>query len=169
MDTFLTIASKRDTRSYAQQPLPEDAVERILEAGRVTGSARNRQEWRFHVLESSAARERAAEGVTRPSNLLGAPLAVVVTLYGNGGPFDAGRAAQAMMLGAANEGIVSCPNSVADQAVFEGLLELEDDEQAAIVLSFGFPVKERAVESRTPEQWLARAERRPLEELVRRV
>ena len=43
MDTFLAIASKRDTRGYAERPIPDDVVEQILDAGRVAGSARNRQ------------------------------------------------------------------------------------------------------------------------------
>jgi len=49
VDTFLAIASKRDTRRYADQAVPEEVLRRILEAGRVSGSARNRQPWRFTV------------------------------------------------------------------------------------------------------------------------
>ena len=45
MDTYLAIVSKRDTRRYADKPIPADVVERILNAGRVTGSASNRQPW----------------------------------------------------------------------------------------------------------------------------
>ena len=37
VDTFLGIASKRDTRRYADRPVPEEVVQRILEAGRVSG------------------------------------------------------------------------------------------------------------------------------------
>lgn len=43
MDTLLAIASKRDTRSYANRPVPEEVERRILDAGRLSGSARNRQ------------------------------------------------------------------------------------------------------------------------------
>jgi hypothetical protein len=43
VDTFLAIASKRDTRRYADEVIPEEVVERILNAGRMAGSARNRQ------------------------------------------------------------------------------------------------------------------------------
>src|SRR5205823_10550013 len=42
VDTFLAIASKRDTRRYAERPIPADVADRILQAGRVAGSARNR-------------------------------------------------------------------------------------------------------------------------------
>ena len=47
MDTFLAIVSKRDTRRYSERPIPDDIVHRILEAGRLAGSAKNRQPWRF--------------------------------------------------------------------------------------------------------------------------
>ncbi len=45
MDAFLAIASKRDTRRYADAQIPQEVERRILEAGRVSGSARNRQPW----------------------------------------------------------------------------------------------------------------------------
>ena len=31
MDTFLAIVSKRDTRRYADRPIPEETVQRILD------------------------------------------------------------------------------------------------------------------------------------------
>ena len=43
MDTFLAITSKRDARRYAETPIGDDEIARILQAGRVSGSARNRQ------------------------------------------------------------------------------------------------------------------------------
>jgi nitroreductase len=43
MDTFLAIASKRDTRRYSDRPVPDDVQRRILDAGRLAGSAKNRQ------------------------------------------------------------------------------------------------------------------------------
>ena len=35
MDTFLAISSKRDTRRYADRPIPEDVEYRIPDAGRL--------------------------------------------------------------------------------------------------------------------------------------
>ncbi|MGH2960574.1 MAG: nitroreductase family protein [Solirubrobacterales bacterium] len=43
MDACLAVASTRDQRDYADRPLPEDAVRRILDAGRIAGSSKNRQ------------------------------------------------------------------------------------------------------------------------------
>ena len=50
MDAYLAVASKRDQREYAERPVPEEAVRPSLDAGRVAGSAKNRQPWRFLVL-----------------------------------------------------------------------------------------------------------------------
>jgi nitroreductase len=38
VDTFLAIASKGDTRRYADRPIPDETIQRILDAGRLAGS-----------------------------------------------------------------------------------------------------------------------------------
>ncbi|MGO9888161.1 MAG: nitroreductase family protein [Solirubrobacteraceae bacterium] len=43
------MASKREVRGYSDRPVPDAVVRRILEAGRIAGSSRNRQPWRFLV------------------------------------------------------------------------------------------------------------------------
>jgi nitroreductase len=43
VDTWLAIASRRETREYAHRDVPEDVVRRILDAGRLAGSASNSQ------------------------------------------------------------------------------------------------------------------------------
>ena len=50
MDAFLAVASKREVRGYSDRPVPDAAVWRILKAGRIVGSSRNRQPWRFLVV-----------------------------------------------------------------------------------------------------------------------
>ena len=81
--------------------------------------------------------------------------------------FDAGRAAQNMMLAAAGDGIGSCPNGIADPDALAAVLGHADDEQVATVLSFGYPARPVDPESRTPEEWIARADRLPFDEVVR--
>src|SRR4051794_13623521 len=74
MDAYLAIVSKRELRTYDARPIEPDAERRILEAGRVSGSSRNRQARRFVVLRSDAARQAAAASVYRADNVLGAAL-----------------------------------------------------------------------------------------------
>ena len=168
MDGYLLIASRREVREYAARPLPEDAVPRILEAGRVAGSARNLQARRFvALLRDRAAVEAAAPAVYEPGNLLGAALVVAVVVRGRGPlDFDAARAAQNMMLAAWNEGIGSCPNGVADPAALQAALGHGEDERVPTVLSFGYPARPVDPARRTPEEWIARANRLPFDEVV---
>jgi nitroreductase len=166
MDTWLAVASRREVREYSDRELPDEVVTRILDAGRLAGSARNRQPWRLLVVEGVEARDQLAEAVYAPPNVRGARL--VVAMLGTSG-FDAGRAAQNMMLVAWNEGVGSCPNGIRDPEQARAALHLDADEAIAIVLTFGYPARERDPFRRTPEEWSARADRRPLEEIVERL
>ena len=165
MDTYLAIASKRDERRYADRAVAADVVERILDAGRLAGSAANRQPWRFLVVERRDAVEALAECVYAPANVLGARL--VVAVVGQG--FDVGRAAQNMMLAAWNDGVASCPTGVRDQERARGVLELGADERLGIVLTFGYPARPGDPSIRSAAEWSARANRRPLPEVVTRL
>jgi nitroreductase len=164
VDTYLAIVSKRDTRRYADQPIPEVVIERILNAGRVTGSASNRQPWKFLIVDDAKRRERLAEAVYEPTNIRGAQLVIAIT---GKRTFDLGRCAQNMMLAAWNDGVASCPNGIADADAANKALGLE--EPPVNVLSFGYPAKQPAAETRSAEEWSARANRRPLSETVDRI
>ena len=170
MDTYLAIVSHRAVREYAGRAIPAEVASRILDAGRLSGSAVNRQPWRFLILESAAVRERLAAMVYVPSNIQGAALVVAVVARGKGPiGLDCGRAAQNMMLAAWNEGVGSCPNGLADSESASELLGLGEEEKLQIVLSFGYPAKARDPQSRPASDWSAGARRRPLAETVRRV
>jgi nitroreductase len=170
VDVFLAVASKREVREYSDRPVPDAAVRRILEAGRIAGSSRNRQPWRFLVVADPGVRERLAEAVYAAGNVRGATLVMAIAVRG-GGPtaFDAARAAQNMMLVAWNEGIGSCPNGMPDPDGVARVLGLEEDERPVIVLTFGYPARPRDPQRRPPEEWVAGADRKPFEEVVRRL
>lgn len=166
MDTRLAIASRRETREYADLPIPDDVVRTILDAGRLAGSAKNRQPWRFLLVASEAAREQLAAAVFEPKNVRGAQL--IVAILGRSS-LDTGRCAQNMLLAAWNAGVGSCPNGQKDPEAAHAALGLGADDEIATVLTFGYPARERHPERRTPEEWSARADRKPLDELVERI
>jgi nitroreductase len=170
VDTRLAIASRREVRDYAERELPAEVVERILDAGRLAGNAQNRQNWRFIVVEDPEARTRLADLVFAPSNIRGAKLIVAIAMSGKGPlAFDAGRAAQNMLVAAWNEGVGSCPNGMPDPDAAREVLELREEERVVITLTFGYPARPMDPESRTVEEWSARANRKPLEEVVTRL
>jgi nitroreductase len=161
VDTYLTIASKRDERAYADTQLADEVVTRILDAGRLSGSSQNKQRWEFVVVAD--ARQQLAEAVYAPDNVRTA--AVVVAIVGEAGAFDVGRCSQNMMLAAWDQGVVSCPNGIRDPDAAAAICGGE----VRMILSFGYPAKPRDPKARSAEEWSARANRRPLDELVRRV
>ena len=160
MDAYLAIASRREVRDYAETPIPADVERRILDAGRLSGSSQNTQNWEFVVVSD---REALSQAVYAPSNVLGAQL--VVAIAGTAKQFDIARAAQNMLLAAWNDGVGSCPNGISDADAAERIVGAP----VGIVLTFGYPAKPRHPESRSAEEWSARAKRKPFDEVVRRV
>ena len=105
-----------------------------------------------------------------PDNLLDAGLVVVITQQGKGpGQFDAGRAAQNMMLAAWNEGVASCPNGIRDVESAVRALALAEGVVPVNIPSFGFPKRPLDPKLKSSEEWSAEANRTPLEELVTRL
>jgi nitroreductase len=171
VDAYLAIASRREVRSYADRAVPEDVQRKILDAGRVSGSSQNRQQRRFLWVTDPERLERLAGTVFVPSNILGCAFAVAISVWGKGPTsFDAGRAAQNMLLAAWNEGLGSTPNGMPDRDAAAQVLGLPEGETPAIVLSFGYPARPgRDPESRSPDAWVEAADRKPFAEVVERI
>jgi nitroreductase len=168
VDTYLAVASKRDWRSYADRPVPDDVQRRILDAGRVSGSGQNRQPWRFVVVAGDA-KARVAETVFASENVSTCAFAVAIATEGGKWALDVGRALQNMFLVAWNEGVVSCPNGMPDEAAAATVLGLEDGWLPVNIPSFAYPKRDLDPTSKSAEEWSAEANRKPLDELVRRI
>ncbi len=152
MDTYQAIITKRDTRAFDPRPVPAETVRRILQAGRMAGSSKNTQPCRFVVLHEPGRREELAACGDFAKHVPEAPLCIAVVLAAGGGPFDAGRAAQNMMVAAWAEGVTSCPTSMHNPACAEATLGLPPEHHVAIVLAMGYPRQgaERPSRGRAP-------------------
>ena len=162
MDANTCIVSKRDSRSYRGQPVSEDTLGRILQAGRMAGSSKNTQPWRFVVLRDASRKAELAACGQFAQHVPSAPLVIAVVLTPGGGAFDAGRAAQNMMLAAWAEGITSCPVAMHDRECAARVLGLPEDHQVAMVLTLGYPESKESLHrgiARTPLSDLVHEER----------
>ena len=54
METLVAVAGRRSVRRYKPEALPRETIERILAASVQAPSAKNRQPWRFVVLQGEA-------------------------------------------------------------------------------------------------------------------
>jgi len=139
MDAYTCIISKRDTRTYADKPIPPEALRRILQAGRMAGSAKNSQLWRFVLLEERAKKEELAACGQYAAYIPSAAVVMAIVMPKEGRDFDAGRCAQNMMLAAHADGITSCPVSMHDQECTRRVLGLPEGHRVPIVIAFGYP------------------------------
>jgi len=140
---------------------------KILNAGRMAGSSRNRQPWHFVVIrERPRLRELAAFG--RFAQHVGtAAAAIALVLEDSGAAFDAGRCAQNIMLAAWSWGVASCPATMHQSAEAKVFLRIPPDKTLAIVVSLGYPhPRGRGAIERTALRILASRGRRPLVSMV---
>ena len=168
MDTLLAIASRRDERRTLPERLPEELYRRVLDAGQALRIVAQLTALDVRRADGEGRIERLAAAVRVPDNVLGAGLVVAIVVAGKGPVlFDAGRAAQSMLLAAWAEGIASCPNGIGDVERARGALDATAEETPVIVLTFGYPERPRDPERHTAAEWSARANRKPIEDVVR--
>lgn len=162
------IRGLRATRAYTDDPIPDDLVTRILEAGRWTGSSLNSQPWTFVVVADPASKQALAGAGRFSSHVAGAAVVVVLVGEPHRGEFDLGRAAQNMMLAAETVGIGSCPATLHDQESVRQLLGVPDDRFARHAIAFGYPNDGVEAAIRTNMKGVTGSARKPFDEVVRR-
>lgn len=145
METWQAIKTVRVVRKFSEEPIADEHLERILNAGRRTGSSKNRQHWAFIVIRDRAHLRELATVGHYAGHLAGATVAVAIVTpdadghANNSVMWDAGRAAQNMVLAAWELGIGSVPATVYDHALASRLLGLPEDRRCDFLLSFGHP------------------------------
>lgn len=141
MDAYRAIVTKRDTRNFAPRPIPDAVLERILQAGRMAGSSKNTQPVRLVVLRGEQRLAEIAACGQFAKHVSSAAVAIAVVLEPGGGAFDAGRAAQNMMVAAWAEGITSCPTSMHDAECARKTIGAPEGHTVAILLPMGYPAE----------------------------
>jgi nitroreductase len=142
VDAFEAVRTMLAVRSYQDRPIADEVVARIVEAGRLTGSSRNRQEWNFVVVRKPETLKRLGALATTGSYMADAPLAIAVVVPdGPGGYIDGARAAQDMMLVAWGEGIGSNWVGNMNKPELKELLGVPLDKMILVVIPFGYPAE----------------------------
>ena len=138
-ETYERVIGLRVVRMFRPEPIEDEQLQKILEAGRWTGSSKNTQPWAFVVLTDPGDRQRLAECGSFTGPLVGASLVVVIIRLPGGGDFDMGRAAQNMMEAAAALGIESCPVTLHRESCARDRLHVPEDHGCRYALAFGYP------------------------------
>jgi len=146
MDTWSTLKSRRQVRSFTDQQIPDEILRRILEGGRLAPSGNNRQPWDFVVISDGDQKTRLSQSWQGAGFTAGAAIviAVIVPVIDDErtalmNRFDLGQAALQLTLAATDLDVASGLASCRDQDLAREVLGLPVDRFVAILVALGYP------------------------------
>ena len=161
MEVYQAIKSRRTVREYKADPIPQELVRKILQAGRWAPSSSNTQKWHFIVVQDRDTLAALGKIATHGPFIGQAPLAIAVVMDDAPRPqLDAGRALQQMELMAWSLGVGMCFVGVREadqQQAVKKLLGIPEALELITLLPFGY----RAEGPRGPG-----TPRKPMEDIV---
>ena len=154
------LKSRRSIRRYRPDPVPDEMVEGLLEAGRWAPSASNRQPWHFIVVRDPAILQEVAQHAAyffiRWAHVAEAPLLIVLCgearnrVYRQFLHEDIGLAGSQIMLQAKALGLGTCWIGGLDRKAIRGILKVPDHVEIVGLLTVGFPAEDPAPPARKP-------------------
>ncbi len=146
MNVSDAIRTKRVVRKFLDQPLPEEVIRKILNAGRRSQSSKNEQTWQFIAIQDKTILKPLSQCGEWAGHIAGAALAVAILTPEPTAKFqtmfDAGQSGAFMQLVAWELGIGSCPASIYESEKARDILGFPQSLHLRITLSFGYPAEE---------------------------
>ncbi|MDH5376323.1 MAG: nitroreductase family protein [Candidatus Bathyarchaeota archaeon] len=136
------IFRRRSIRRYRSEPIPDDVLRNILEAGRLAPSADNAQPWHFIVVTESKIKEKLSEG--RWNYFIKDSAATVVGCgYADNewSTIDVAIALENMVIAAEAQGVGSCWIGDFEEEEVKELLGIPDNLKVVALVSFGYPAE----------------------------
>lgn len=172
MKTFLELAQNRfSARAYKSDPVPENDLSYVLEAGRIAPSAANFQPWYFLVI-SDPDKLRKIHTVYHREWFQQAPIVILLlsdhrTSWKRAedgkdhADIDIAIAADHMTLAATDKGLATCWICNFEKQKTIELFDLPEFIEPAIILSLGYPVN-------NPDTSRHTGKRKKLDDIVHR-
>ena len=162
-----TLRGVRSVRDFRPDPIPDAALQGILEVARWTGSGMNRQPWTFVVVRDHATLEAIAAASPNTGHVARAAAAIVLVMD-DGMPglttFDEGRAAERILIAATAQGVASALGWISEEArpAVAARLGVPEGKHVRTLVSLGYPTEAGARPRSAPG-----TARRPLADVVR--
>lgn len=142
MEVLQAIKTRRSIRKYKRDPVSEEELQKILDAGRWAPSANNSQPWKFIVLSDFELKARVARALTWGRFLSEAPLGVAVVVHPRTSSHpveDGSLAAYSMLLAAHSLGLGGCwINPSANEEKVKEMLGIPNEQRLISVISIGY-------------------------------
>ncbi|NJD53773.1 MAG: nitroreductase [Candidatus Methanoperedens sp.] len=148
MDVKTAIRARRSIRAYDPREVEEEKLVRILESGRLSPSASNRQERRFIVVRDAGKRKALSEAARNQKFLAEAPVVIaacsvqkdyVMACGQLAYPIDTAIAVDHMTLSAVEEGLGTCWIGAFDEKKVKEILKIPDEIRVVTLLPLGYP------------------------------
>ncbi|MBN2738181.1 MAG: nitroreductase family protein [Spirochaetales bacterium] len=146
MEILPEILKRRSVKSFTKESVPRDVIERICNAGRLAPNAKNRQKWRFVIVddpEISASMMEASYGQEHvgqaPVIIAGCPTNIEYKMP-NGQlsyPMDIAAAVSFMTLQAIKEGYATCWVTTFDETMIKEVLTIPYSMKVVVLLLIG--------------------------------
>ena len=153
------IERRRSVRKYTGKVIDRCELESIVEAGRLAPSAKNRQAWRFIVIDDQKVKERIQEAAFGQEHVgnAGAVIALCTTNVDYRMPngqlsygIDISIAASFMMLQAEHSGLGTCVMSTYDEQEVKNILTVPYSMRIPLLLLVGYPEERQRLLDRYP-------------------
>jgi nitroreductase len=148
MDVKTAIRTRRSIRAYDSREVEEEKLVRVLESGRLSPSASNRQERRFIVIRDAGTRKALSEAARNQKFLADAPVVIaacsvekeyVMSCGQLAYPIDTAIAVDHMTLAAVEEGLGTCWIGAFDEKKVKEILNIPDEIRVVTLLPIGYP------------------------------
>jgi nitroreductase len=152
LEVFEAIYGRRSIRSFKLKPFPEEALTRVLDAGRWAPSAGNVQPWEFIVVREQKLKNGLALAALHQTFIAEAPVVIVVCAdlwrargsYGLRGETlyclqDTAAAVQNMLLAAYALGLGTCWVGAFDEEAVKATLEIPERYRPVAIIPVGYP------------------------------
>jgi nitroreductase len=148
MNVLDAIKQRRSIRAFQDKPIEEEKLRRVLEAGRLAPSAKNRQEWRYVLVRDKELRRKVAVACNNQYFIAEAPLVIVGCATMTDYVLTCGQPAYAidvsismdhMTLQAVEEGLGTCWIGAFKEDEVKRVLGIPEDMRVVEVMPLGYP------------------------------
>ena len=177
MDVMTAIGARRSIRAYSDKPVEDEKLNKVLEAGRLAPSAKNRQEWKFVVVRDPETRRKLVEAARGQRFLEQAPVVLVACSDEPTYVMPCGQSAYTvdvsiafafMFLEATELGLGTCWLGAFDEATVKQILGIPPEARVVAMSPLGYPAEGAGgfVGNTLKRAVVAGTSRKPLDEIV---
>lgn len=169
MSVLDVIRARFSVRRYSTEQIEERVLETVLEAARLSQSAKNKQDWRFIVVRNDETRRKLAEAAKGQSFVAEAPAVIVccgvdisyiMTCGQASYPIDIAIAMENMALVAWELGLGSCWLGAFWEDRVKEILGIPGENVRVVgMLTLGYPEAQAPAKNRLPLEKIVRHER----------